>query len=133
MAEVKKPTSNAEGCGCLIAVAAVIALGIGGYNWMDEAGYISHTVETTITAEPGWLVGESKTCVTNPLSAEDARFYKTKRGDVTHTVSCDNGPYHQIKVTFWGRTERTDERAKDNGITWKCTKNSDSFTCRDLD
>jgi len=133
VADESKPRSNDDGgTGCVVVLIVLLVLAAGGYEGLDGSGFVPHTRESSISAGPNWLVGESKTCMSTPVSAEDARWSKAKRGDVTILVSCDNGPYHNIKVTFWGKTKRMDRRAQ-NGVSWKCTKNSDSFICLDLD
>jgi hypothetical protein len=115
-------------------VAIVIILGIvsSAYSFVDGIGWISHTRETTITAEPNWLVGESKTCLSFPLDADEAKSWNSTKGDVTHRIGCDRGGEHLINVKFWGRLDRFEERSK-FGVSWKCTKNNDSFTCYALD
>jgi len=85
----------------------------------DDKGYIPHSKETSITAESTWLVGESKTCISSPSD---------KNGDVTRLIYCDKGEEHRIAITFWGKTEREDARAR-TAVEWKCVKKSDSFVC----
>lgn len=131
MAETKSD-SKSEGGGCLAMLIFVGFLVFGGYNWLDGQGYISHSRETTITAEASWLVGESKTCYSTPIEPQLATSIKVNAWDVTHSIYCDKGPEHQIKVNFWGKTERADQRAH-WGVSWKCVKGSDSFTCYALD
>lgn len=110
-----------------VRVAAVGILVVAGsleaYQQLDASGRIPHTNETDITAEPGWLNGESKKCFSFPMGRER---------DVTLDIHCDAGPPHHINVKFWGMRNRHDQRAQ-NGVTWKCVKNADSFVCYDLD
>ena len=43
------------------------------YERVDSSGWVAHREDTTIRAEPGWLVGESKECTSYPLDAATAR------------------------------------------------------------
>lgn len=43
-------------------------------------------------------------------------------------VNCDGGPEHSVKVTFFGRTEQSEYA----WINWRCTRNEDSFTCKQI-
>jgi hypothetical protein len=71
--------------------AVVLLLGIVSalYSVLDAAGYISHTRETLISADPSWLVGESRICYSVPLEPEYVSRHKA--WDVTHRVGwkCD--------------------------------------------
>ncbi len=40
-------------------------------------------------------------------------------------VTCDDGPEHKMKVTFYGRQVQTEY----NAVSWRCTKGMISFTC----
>ena len=97
----------------------VVGLTYGAWMNLDEKGYIPHSRETSITAEPSWLVGENKACFAMPVG---------ENHDVTAAVICDKGPAHNIKIAFWGKVERDDPRAE-TGVGWKCVKKSDGFTC----
>ena len=101
----------------------VVVTAYGAWQGLDERGNIPHSRESIITAEPTWLVGESKTCTSVP---ELALAY-----DVTVFLRCDQGVRHQIRIRFWGRTERTDPLM--NTVDWKCVKHTDSFVCYALD
>jgi hypothetical protein len=113
-------------------VAVVLLLGIvfALYSVLDAAGYISHTRETLISADPSWLVGESRICYSVPLEPEYASPHKA--WDVTHRVGCASGLDQYIKVTFHGRTARPELRAK-FGVSWKCVRREDWFECYALD
>jgi len=100
------------------------------YSVLDAAGYISHTRETLISVSPSWLVGEIRTCYSVPLEPEYASRHKA--WDVTHRVGCGSGLDDYIKVTFHGRTERSELRAK-FGVSWKCVRREHSFECYALD
>jgi hypothetical protein len=113
-------------------VAVVLLLGIvyGLVSVLDAAGYISHTRETLINADPSWMVGESRMCYSVPLQPESAPRHEA--WDVTHRVGCGSGLDQYIKVTFHGRTARPELRAK-FGVSWRCVRREDSFECYALD
>lgn len=102
------------------------ALPFGIYSALDENGQISHSVETSISAQENWLVGESKGCTSPVLDAKTAQYLHQEPGYVASLVACDNGPQHAIKVTFYGQLNQPDHKL----ITWRCTRESDGFTCK---
>ena len=51
---------------------------------------------------------------------------KKPTGYAISQVNCDGGPEHSVKITFFGRTEQPEYA----WITWRCTRNEDSFTCK---
>jgi hypothetical protein len=110
----------------VLVIGSVSAL----YFVLDAAGYISHTRETLISADPSWSVGESSTCYSIPLEPEYSQRHPA--WDVTHRVGCGIGLDRYIKVTFHGRTARPELRAK-FGVSWKCVRREDSFECYALD
>ena len=71
---------------------------------LDWSGLMSHEVESPITAEPNWLVGEIKTC----YSFGSGRRYF--RPDI-----CDTGRYwvsdRRMKITH-GREKQTGVRGR---------------------
>ena len=46
----------------------------------DDLGWVSHTRDTVITAEPNWLVGESKTCYSTPVDPTTAKAISVELG-----------------------------------------------------
>jgi hypothetical protein len=106
---------------CIIGVVVV-----NGYGWLDSAGWISHRVETAITSESSWIVGESKTCGSSPANYAGATAFGKRVGSTFAYVTCDDGPAHTITVTFWGRELQPDATI----AIWKCTRLSGSFVCR---
>jgi hypothetical protein len=112
-----------------MVVFVLVGAYAGAYNFADEAGWISHTRDTFITAAPSWIIGESKACMSMPIDGQVSP--KEDAWDVTEGVRCGDGPEHQIKVTFHGRTKRPD--AKGRAVSWKCIRRSDSFECYALD
>ena len=95
-------------------------------NYMDPGGWDSHTVESTITAQTGWMVGESKSCLSIPLDAQIARAVGKEPGYAFFYVNCDDGPERKIQVTFWG----AENQQKSKVAYWNCTRTTDSFTCK---
>jgi hypothetical protein len=95
----------------------------GGYEWLDSNGWISHREETAITARNDWLAGESKECWSAPLSNDGAALLKKEVGYAISDVSCDDGPVHNMKVTFYGRKVQPEYKV----ATWRCTRNEVSF------
>jgi hypothetical protein len=115
----------------LVVLSFLAAMFYGCWTVVDEAGWISHNRDTTITAQSDWLVGESKVCISFPLDAEFAAYVGAEKNDVTHRMNCDKGPDHEMPLTFWGRVKRPEHRAA-GGVNWRCVKKSDGFVCYDL-
>jgi hypothetical protein len=84
----------------------------------DSYGWMSHEVESTITAEPGWLVGEIKTCYS----------YIGPAGGAFDRIDCGKGADRRMKITFYGREKQPEYVA----VTWNCTRTQNSFTCLEL-
>ena len=109
----------------LIGVGAILVIGIGGYAELDSAGWLAHHEHSVITAKENWFVGESKDCASYPLDAKTAQVINKPVGYAISRLDCDGGPEHNVPITFWGRTEQPEYQ----WITWRCTRNSDFFTC----
>ena len=112
--------------GVLILIIVLVGVGVGGYTGLDSAGWIPHSEDTVITAQANWFVGESKNCMSAPLNAQAARTLNKAAGYAISQVSCDDGPEHNVKITFYGRVEQPEYE----WVQWRCTRNEDSFTCR---
>ncbi len=93
---------------------------------IDSSGYISHKVESTITADPNWLIGESRTCISNPLDVDSARELHKPVGYALWGLQCGDGDWHKITITFWGSQVQTGKKA----AYWNCIRTSESFTCK---
>jgi len=93
---------------------------------LDSTGYFSHKIQTTITAQDSWIVGESKDCMSYPLNAEAARNAGKEQGYAFSNVDCDNGPGHNMLVTFWGSKDQPGKYA----ALWNCTRTADAFVCK---
>lgn len=112
-----------------LVVVGTVVYGI--YAFADYEGYIQHTAETTISARSDWLVGESKECYTGTLNSVGAAHLGKEVGYAMSSVSCDDGPDHKMKVTFYGRKVQADHAF----ANWRCTRNevsflnNNSFTC----
>jgi hypothetical protein len=88
---------------------------------LDSYGLMSHEVESTITAEPNWLVGEIKTC-----------YSFDPEGVTLGRIDCDTGHSgvsdRRMKITFYGREKQPEYEV----VTWNCTRTEKSFTCLEL-
>jgi hypothetical protein len=107
-------------------IAALIALPFFGYFYASSEGYIPHSVDTSLSAQSNWLVGESKMCHSYALNATNARLSDRKEGSVIGPIVCDDGPMHMVKVTLYGRLEQPEHKF----AYWRCTRDADQFTCR---
>lgn len=105
---------------------------VGPASWADVAdqimpdGYAMHSVETLITVQDNWLIGEAKDCSSSPLSFKVARLIDEEPGYVALGFNCDDGPRHSIKVTLYGHLNQPDHKI----AYWRCTRESEGFTCR---
>jgi len=106
--------------------AVLIALPICVYLYASSEGYIPHSVDTSISAQSSWMVGESKACHSYALDATNARLSDRKEGSVIGPIVCDDGPMHMVKVTLYGRLEQPEHKY----AYWRCTRDSDQFTCK---
>jgi hypothetical protein len=93
---------------------------------LDSTGYISHKVQGTISAQANWMVGESKDCISYPLDAEAARAAGQEPGYAFYSVQCDDGPVHNMSITFWGSKSQPGKVA----ALWNCRRVADSFICK---
>lgn len=117
--------SDWRGFGCLFFLLIVAAAIYGGYQWLDSIGWISHREDTVISVQSDWLVCESKECWSFPLDGFSAPLLKKEIGYAMSSVSCDDGPKHKMKATFYGRKVQTEYKV----VTWRCTRGLISFTC----
>jgi len=102
-----------------ILIPLIIALGgISSNSLSDLSGLLPHEVETTITAEVNWFVGESKDCYS----------YIGSDGGAFDRIDCGKGAEHRMKITFYGRAKQPEYEV----VTWNCTRTKDSFTCLEL-
>jgi hypothetical protein len=120
MSEAKE---TAAGWGCLIILCILGYAIYGGYEWLDSIGWISHREDTTISARSDWLVGESKECWSATLNNDGAAQLAKEIGYTMSYVSCDDGPEHKMKVTFYGRTVQPEYKV----VSWRCTREQTSF------
>jgi len=119
--------NSGDGClGCLFGIFVIGVCLYQGYESIEHSGYIPHTVETSITAQANWLVGESKACHSFPYDADTARMTGKEPGYVAGPIVCDDGPPHEINVTVYARMEQP-SRAQ---IDWNCVRDSSGFTCK---
>lgn len=120
------------GLGCLVTVAIFAAIIYYSFadnphapKEIDSTGYLSHKVESIITAQATWMVGESKYCTSFP---SEAGLYNKPEGYAFSYVSCDGGPVRNIPITFWGAEYQLGKKY----AKWYCTRTADSFTCKQL-
>jgi hypothetical protein len=96
-----------------------------GFNALSFNGYFPHFVETEISVQPDWLVGEVKECSSPVLNRPIAHDLGKKNGYVAEVMYCDDGPKRAMNVTLFGRLEQPEHR----WITWKCRRDATGFTC----
>lgn len=93
---------------------------------IDSTGSVPHRVQSTITAQSNWMVGESKNCTSSPLDADTAQAQGKQPGYAFLKVQCDSGPAHNVAITFWGAKNQPDNKV----AYWNCTRSADAFTCK---
>ena len=101
-------------------------------NWADVAdgimpdGYARHSVETSVSAQQNWIVGEIKECSSLPLRDMEAYRLGKEPGYIAASINCDDGPMHTVTVNLYGRLSQPEDRI----AYWRCTRESEGFTCR---
>jgi hypothetical protein len=123
--EKKRPTEDTATAGRFV----VLALAFLGYcAWLvaDASGWIPHRVDSAITAQENWFVGETKECISDPLDEQTAKAVNKSVGSVVEHINCDDGPEHKVRIMFWGQKKQKDIA----WATWSCTRESSSFTCK---
>jgi hypothetical protein len=140
MSEISKPssgngvTSTDESTGLWYLFILLVLGGVGYwiytslYSVVDSGGYVSHTIETSITAQPAWLVGEVKDCLSGTLDANSARLLGYEPGYVAQSIVCDDGPEHKMKVTLKGELSQPEHK----WIRWRCTREAEGFGCEQV-
>jgi hypothetical protein len=121
-----KASDVAMGYGCLVLLGIIGAVCYWAYTGIDSIGWMGHREDSVITAQANWFVGESKDCMSYPLDDKTAQSIKKPTGYAISQISCDGGPEHNVKITFFGRTEQPEYA----WVSWRCTRNEDSFTCK---
>jgi hypothetical protein len=110
--------SEFEGFGCLVVIGVIGVILYAVFEELDSNAWVPHREDSIITAQANWFVGESKECMSYPVLLQ--------KGNAISLISCDGGPEHSVKVTFYGRVKQPEYR----WINWRCTRNEDSFTCK---
>lgn len=105
-------------------IAAIVLMWVGG--GFDQIGWEWHTVQTDITADANWIVGETRECTSLPLTPADAKVMHVQPWSAVELIQCGSGPYHNISIRFWGRIARPDKQE----VGWRCTRFADSFVCK---
>jgi len=114
------------GFGCLCVIVVIFGILYGAYTGLDSLGWVPHHENSVVTAQANWFVGESKDCLSYPLDAQTARTMNKAHGYAISQINCDGGPEHSVNVTFYGRIEQPEY----SRIDWSCTRQEDSFTCK---
>ena len=96
------------------------------YDGVMPEGYSRHSVETWVSADENWIVGETKECKSYPLIPVGARYFGREPGDASGSFLCGDGPKHRVSVNFYGRLNQPEHKT----AYWDCTRNPESFTCR---
>ena len=116
---------STKGVGAILFALALLGAMWAGWDVIDSQGWIPHTVQTKISAKENWFVGETKECSSYALDRDSAKVINKPVGSVVEQIDCDDGPLHQVSITFWGRTEQDHIAA----ATWNCKRQSSEFTC----
>jgi hypothetical protein len=95
-------------------------------DWIMPDGYARHSVETSISAQQNWIVGETKACSSFPLRDMEAYRLGKEPGYIAASINCDDGPMHTVTVNLYGRLNQPEHRI----AYWNCTRESEGFTCR---
>jgi hypothetical protein len=72
-------------------------------DWIMPDGYARHSVETSISAQQNWIVGETKACSSFPLRDMEAYRLGKEPGYIAASINCDDGPMHTVTVNLYGR------------------------------
>ncbi len=114
----------------IAAVLMTLAVGITLYGWLDDAGRVRHTQQTTLyTGTEAWLNGQERNCAAFPTGDGSILFLGCVKGteDFSTPLAQD--------VKFWGRVKRPDmslamrTSPADNAWRWRCTRKDDDVTC----
>jgi|GEM_PF-6604810 len=119
-----------KGFAMLIVAALILSLVVGIYGSIDRSGFIPHTATVDLYMKGEWLVGENRQC--QAFGFWDSKHLGIKTifcpGDA-ETLSQTQTP-HNLAIKFWGRIERPDaDSATWPNFEWRCTRQSDGFTC----
>jgi len=98
----------------------------GVYDWIMPDGYAEHSVETAISVDEHWIVGETKTCKSFPLDFRIAPQLGKEPGDAVGSFHCDGGPMHTVTVKVYGRINQPEHAT----AYWRCIRDPEVFTCR---
>lgn len=110
----------------LIADADIGPTSWGGvYDWIMPDGYSRHSVETAISVDENWIVGETKKCESYPHIPQSATFFRKGIGYAADSLNCDDGQMHIVKATLYGRLNQPEHVV----AYWRCVRDSETFTC----
>jgi hypothetical protein len=116
---------DGKGAVWLVWLVLIFGGGAGCWNLADSNGWVPHKVDTKITAKENWFVGKTKECSSYALDPTSAKALNKPVGSVVEQVDCDDGPLHQVSITFWGKAEQDGIAA----ATWNCKRESSTFVC----
>lgn len=105
-----------------LLIGGLIGGCVAGYEKLDSTGLLLHKRESVITAQANWFVGESKDCTSSPDG------FGVAKGNAVQSLSCDDGPEHRVRITFFGRVNQPEYVL----VQWKCTRSAEGFTCSEL-
>jgi len=115
----------------LVVIAFAPDDGIGPATWGEAAdwvmpdGYVPHSVETAISVDEHWIVGETKVCKSYPYIPQSASFFRKGIGYAADSFNCDDGPMHVVKATLYGHLKQPEHAV----AYWQCTRGAEDFTC----
>jgi len=96
-------------------------------DWIMPDGYVQHSVETSISMQDDWIIGETKECVSAALDFRTAQHLGEEPGYVAPSIACDNkGTEHSVTVKLYRRLNQPEHFL----VYWRCTRESESFICR---
>lgn len=94
---------------------------------------VSYERQTLISASSNWLPGETMYCTSVTLDSKTANDLGKPPGYALSGIDCDNGPVHDMKVTFYGNPVEPQYEL----VYWNCTRNQETllgggttFTCK---
>jgi len=120
------------GVGCLFLLVVFGFMCYGGYNELDDKGWIQHTNNVDLYMKGEWLQGENRMC-TGFQSFPSGKNEPPRLTSLScpETYALDEIP-HNMTIKFWGKVSRPDMTKAGLWLSWQCTRNSDGFVCRAL-
>jgi hypothetical protein len=114
------------------------AICVGLYDEVDTLGYVSHTQTVDMYMNGDWLQGENRTCI--GIQGREASDSEPKIDTLFCPTDATSDSSHNLSVHFWGKISRPEaipssyaHQSSTPRFEWRCTRESDSFTCYALD